>query len=70
MGAPQGLFVPGTIFFSSEAPKQKSSMLPSLLSTCGLDAEGGLLSPLAGPFFGRKPHFAKRPLAENMDLSP
>jgi hypothetical protein len=31
---------------------------------------GELQSPGTGPFFGAKTHFAKKWLAENMDLSP
>jgi len=31
---------------------------------------GGLQSPGTGPFFGEKTPFAKKRLAENMDLSP
>jgi hypothetical protein len=31
---------------------------------------GELQSPGTGPFFGEKTHFAKKRLAENMDLSP
>jgi hypothetical protein len=35
-----------------------------------LAATGELQSPGNGPFFGQKTHFAKKHLAENMDLSP
>ena len=31
---------------------------------------GELQSPGTGPFFGEKTHFAKKRMAENMDLSP
>jgi len=47
-----------------------SFSLDALPPTPSSGLPGELQSPGTGPFFGEKTHFAKKRLAENMDLSP